>query len=144
MGQLKLLHVVADYGSGDLAFSEMVTALVANLTDPTWHIHTTPVPSFDTLGTGFIVAQLGLAERRPSRLLIYANCAPRTDLHAARANNAGEKLVYATLTNDVPVVIVNSGYSLSFIKSNIKKLHSVNCPRGGSHSRYLQSLPRHL
>ena len=65
MSKQKLLHVVADYGPGDLAFSEMVTALVAHLEDRDWIIQTTPVPSFDTLGTGFIVAQLALAERRP-------------------------------------------------------------------------------
>lgn len=45
---MKLVHVIADYGAGDLAFAEMIAALACHLPeDARWH--TTPVESFNTL-----------------------------------------------------------------------------------------------
>lgn len=139
---MKLVQIVADYGPGDLAFSEMINALTAHL--PSGYMLTsTTLSSLDTLGTGFCVAQLGLGtpSQRPSGLIIYANCAPRKDLSKERENNQGEKLVYAVLKNSVPVVIVNSGFSLSFIKEEIAELWSVNVSRGGSQFRSRDIFP---
>ena len=51
---MKLVHVIADYGPGDLAFSEMISALARHLpADAHWH--TTPVESFNTLATDIAV-----------------------------------------------------------------------------------------
>jgi hypothetical protein len=46
-----LIHVVADYGHGDLAFAEVCQRLVLHLPDAT--LLTTPVPAFDTVSAGF-------------------------------------------------------------------------------------------
>ncbi len=115
-----LVHIVADYAAGDLAFSELITVLAHYLDGHSWIYETTTVPNFDTLGAGFIVAQLALAEERPRKMLIFANCAPRRDISKARRDNAGEKLAFARLTNGVSLFVVNSGYSLSFLKPHLK------------------------
>ena len=58
-----LVHVIADYGPGDLAFAEVAQRLKLRLPDaePLY----TPVPTFATLAAGFCVAQLGLRTPRP-------------------------------------------------------------------------------
>lgn len=136
------LHVVADYAAGDLAFSEMVSALVRHL-PPFCRWHLTPIASFDTLSTGFVVAQLGLQEEalRPTRLLIYANCAPRQDERRARADNAGEELVYVRLDNEVEILAVNSGYSLSFVRDHIVDLRALELANSGSQFRSRDLFP---
>jgi len=138
----KQLHIVADYGPGDLAHSEMVLTLGAVMPEG-WTLWPTTMDSFDTLGTGFCVSQLALHanSRRPKDLVIYANCAPRKDLTDARRNNQGEKLVFVRLKNGVPVVIVNSGYSLSFIRDEIAELWSVSVSREGSQFRSRDLFP---
>ena len=130
------LHVVADYGPGDLAFSEIISALAAHLPEETrWHV--TPVESFNTLSTGFIVAQLALQRRnlRPHPMLIYANCAPRQDEAGERKDNAGEGLVYLRLDNEVEVVAVDSGYSLSFLRERIQEYWRLRVGDSGSQFR---------
>ncbi len=81
-----LVHVVAAYGVGDLAFAEFAA--------------------------GFCIAQLGLHPAPPGTL-IYHNVAPREDDVAARAGNAGERLAYARLPTGVRVIGVHAGYALS-------------------------------
>ncbi len=137
-----LLHVVCDYREGDLAFAEIASALAKHLPEEfSWYM--TSVPSFETVATGFVVAQLGLqgSELRPDPTVIFANCAPRKDRTAARRNNEGEGLVYGILSNGVPVVAVNSGHSLSFVREDLKELWSVKVSRGGSQFRSRDSFP---
>lgn len=147
MTNLILLHIVADYAPGDLAFSEMVTALAYHLGDADCFMQTSTVPNFDTIGAGFIVAQIGLAEERPQNMMLFANCAPRKDLPRARRDNAGERLVFARLKNGVPVLTVNAGYSLSFIKHALAKsegqpeLWSVQVENRGSQFRSRDRYP---
>lgn len=139
---MRLLHIVADYAPGDLAFSEMISALARHLPDDfRWHY--TTVDSFDTIATGFVVAQLGLQDHdlRPEGLLLYVNCAPRKDRIEARLRNEGEKLLYAVLNNGVEVAIVNSGFSISFIRDSIKELWSLSIERGGSQFRSRDIFP---
>lgn len=136
------LHVVADYGAGDLAFSEMISALAAHLpAEARWHV--TPVGSFNTLSTGFIVAQLALQQPklRPHPMLVYANCAPRQDEAGKRRDNAGEDLVYVKLDNQVEVLAVNSGYSLSFLKGRILEYCSLQVSAAGSQFRSRDLFP---
>ena len=113
-----LIHIVADYSPGDLAFGEMVSALLKQLPD-NYDVWGTSVASFDTIALGFEVAQLGLQNEalRPTNTLIYANCAPRRDLTEARKSNEGEGILYGVLANGVPILVVNSGYSLSFVRA---------------------------
>lgn len=64
-----LIHLVCDYAQGDLAWAEIIAALSCKLHDDT-RIHSTSVHPFDTISTGFIVAQLALAgsKLRPSNM----------------------------------------------------------------------------
>jgi transposase len=59
-----LVHLVADYGMGDLAFAEVAQRLVQHLLDA--QVVLTPVPAFDTLSAGFCIAQLALTFEVPA------------------------------------------------------------------------------
>jgi hypothetical protein len=136
------VHVICDYAPGDLAWAEVMAALSAHLpADARYHL--TSVGSFETIAQGFVIAQLGLADadRRPANMIIFGNCAPRKDRRAARADNEGEGLLYASLTNGVKVIAVNSGYSLSFVRDEIEELWSVQVEAGGSQFRSRDYFP---
>src|SRR5215210_4664463 len=96
-----LVHIVADYGQGDLAFAEVVQRIKRHLPDAEPVL--TPVPAFSTLAAGFCIAQLALNEA-PAGTLVYHNVAPREDDEAAREANAGERLAYARLRTGVRVI----------------------------------------
>ncbi len=137
-----LIHLVCDYAQGDLAWAEIIAALSCKLHDDT-RIHSTSVHPFDTISTGFIVAQLALAgsKLRPSNMLVFANTAPRRDKKEARPNNEGEGLLFATLKNGVQVLAVNSGNSLSFVRNDIQELWSTNVEEQGSQFRSRDYFP---
>ena len=113
-----LIQLICDYGPNDMAWAEVTAAFMGALPDG-WHLHCTTVPPFDTIATGFIVSQLCVAEPplRPKNLFVFANTAPRKDNLKARENNEGEGLLYGRLKNKVQLVAVNSGFSMSFVKS---------------------------
>jgi S-adenosylmethionine hydrolase len=133
------ISLIADYGTGDPAFTEVTQRLLMHL--PQAQIHPLSVSPFNTLGTGFWIAQLGL-NPGPVQRLIYHNCAPRQDDPHARKDNEGEGLTYALLPNGVKVVGVNAGYTLSFIKHHAEVLHTVNVSRGGSQFRSRDVFPQ--
>jgi hypothetical protein len=87
-----LIHIVADYGHGDLTFAEVVQRLKCFLPDAEPML--TTVPPFSTLAAGFCIGQLGLNEA-PAGTSIYHNVAPRLDDPEARVSNAGERLAFA-------------------------------------------------
>jgi hypothetical protein len=62
-----LVHIVADYGPGDLAFAEVVQRTKLHLPDA--EPVPTPVPPFATLAAGFCVAQLSLNEAPPETVV---------------------------------------------------------------------------
>lgn len=138
----KLIHMIMDYAPGDLAVAEVVSALAAQIPGD-YHWHVTSVHSFDTISTGFTVAQLGnqSPKLRPDNTIIYANCAPRKDRKEARTNNEGEGLVYGVLRSSVAVIAVNSGYSLSFVRDELEELWSINVDTGGSQFRSRDNFP---
>lgn len=139
---MKIVHVIADYAAGDLAFSEMSAALAAHLPEG-WTWIQTPVESFNTVATGFTLAQLALQSvpLRPAQTIVYANCAPRQDAAEARRDNQGEGLLYGVLNNGVPVVAVNSGYSLSFVRGDLRELRQTHAPDSGSQFRSRDVFP---
>jgi hypothetical protein len=102
------------------------------------------VSSFDTVSTGFAVAQLGLQSEslRPQDTLIYANCAPRKDRREARTNNEGEGFLYGVLRSGVRVMVVNAGYSLSFVRNDLEELWSMKVDVGGSQFRSRDNFPQ--
>jgi hypothetical protein len=133
-----LIHVIADYGTGDLAFAEVAQRIKLYLPDaePLY----TPVPAFATLAAGFCVAQLGL-NPAPPNTLIYHNVAPRKDDEEARAGNEGERLAFARLPTGVRVVGVNAGYTFSFIRDAAEELRWASVPAGGSQFRSRDLFP---
>ena len=133
------IDLIADYGTGDPAFAEVRQRLLKEL--PSARVYCLSVPPFSTLATGFWIAQLGLNPGVKGRL-IYHNCAPRQDDREARPDNEGEGLTYALLPDDVVVVGVLSGYTLSFIKEEAKQIHRVNVSRGGSQFRSRDVFPQ--
>jgi hypothetical protein len=137
----KLIHLVMDYAPGDLALAEVTSALAAQI-PPDYHWHLTSVDSFDTVSTGFVTAQLARMSHGNENLIIYSNCAPRKDLKIARANNEGEGLLYGVLKNGVTVFVVNSGYSLSFVKNDLHVLRKVNVSDAGSQFRSRDNFPK--
>jgi hypothetical protein len=64
-----LVHIVADYGQGDLAFAEVVQRIKLRLAD------SEPVPAFAMLAAGICVAQLDL-NPTPTGTVVYHNVAP--------------------------------------------------------------------
>lgn len=133
------ISLIADYGNGDPAFAEVTQRLMFGL--PHSQMSWLSVPPFSTLATGFWIAQLGL-NQGPASHLIYHNCAPRQDKAEARLDNEGEGLTYALLPNDVKVVGVNAGYTLSFIKNHAKVMRVVKVSRGGSQFRSRDVFPQ--
>ena len=134
-----LLHIIADYGHGDLAFAEVVQRIQLHLPDADPVL--TPVPPFSTLAAGFCIAQLGL-NPAPTGTLIYHNVAPREDDEEARERNAGERLVFARLPTGVRVIGVNAGYTLSFVRDVAEELRMAAVPAEGSQFRSRDLFPQ--
>ena len=133
-----LVNLIADYGIGDPAFAEVSQRLNQKL--PTAQIYCLSVPPFSTLATGFWIAQLGLNPGASERL-IFHNCAPRQDDLEARPDNEGEGLSYVKLHNEVKVVGVLAGYTLSFIKEEAVEIKGLEVSRGGSQFRSRDVFP---
>ncbi len=139
------VHIIADYGSlDDMAFAEVRQALRYELRDRVAHMEASSVPAFDTVATGFKLAQLAINHRIGDRQYFYVNTAPRKDDLAARGNNAGEGLAYVKMKNGVQVVAVNSGYSLSFVKEHAAMIRLINCSAEGSQFRSRDVFPQAL
>jgi S-adenosylmethionine hydrolase len=133
-----LVHVIADYGHGDLAFAEVAQRIKLHLPDA--ELLYTPVPPFATLAAGFCVAQLGLNPAPPGTL-IYHNVAPREDEEEARAENVGERLAFARLPTGVRVIGVNAGHAFSFVRDAAEELRWVSAPAAGSQFRSRDLFP---
>lgn len=135
---LTSLTLIGDYGLGDLAFLEVLQRLQLEL--PSFQFQTLSVPALSTLGAGFSLAQLALNPGLAGRLY-YHNCDPRKDKTAALLDNEGSRLTYVLLPNDVRVVGVLSGYTLSFLKDEAKALHYLDVDKAGSQFRSRDLFP---
>ena len=136
-----LVHVVADYGGGDLAFAEVCQRLKMHIPEATLHV--TPVPAFDTVSAGFCVAQLALTEG-PDERVVFHNVAPRADTPDPRPGNQGERLVCAELAGRVLVMGPNSGHTFSFIRDEALSLREVPVGDVGSQFRSRDFFPELL
>jgi hypothetical protein len=134
-----LVHIVADYGHGDLAFAEVVQRLKYYLPDAEPML--TTVPPFSTLAAGFCVAQLGLNEA-PAGTIIYHNVAPRLDDPEARVGNAGERLAFARLPTGVRVIGVNAGHTFTFVREAADELRWAAVAAEGSQFRSRDLFPQ--
>lgn len=133
------IHLIADYGIGDPAFSEVVHRL--KYEDPSLEIHPTTVPPLSTVATGFWIEQLGLHNPPFDDLLIYSNTAPRTDDLGPRDANEGGDLCYAQLESGLEVVAVDAGYNFSFVKEQIATLRRIDVAISGSQFRSRDYFP---
>ncbi len=127
-----LIHLVADYGHGDLAFAEVSQRLFLQL--PEARLVLTPVPAFDTISAGFCVGQLALTPG-PADRVVFHNVAPRADTPDPRPGNQGERFVCARLDSGVLVVGANAGYTFSFLRDEALTLREVRWPTAGSQFR---------
>ncbi|MDG3005981.1 SAM hydrolase/SAM-dependent halogenase family protein [Paludisphaera mucosa] len=134
-----LVHVIADYGQGDLAYAEVAQRLIALL--PEARLVYTPVPPFATLAAGFCIAQLGL-NSPPEGTLIFHNVAPREDDDSEREENAGEKLAFARLKTGALVVGVNAGHVYSFVRDAADELGWAAASDSGSQFRSRDLFPQ--
>jgi S-adenosylmethionine hydrolase len=134
-----LIHIIADYGQGDLAFAEVVQRIKLYLPDA--ELVLTPIPAFSTLAAGFCIAQLGLNEA-PAGTIIYHNVAPRQDDDQARTANAGERLAFARLPNGVRVIGVNAGHAFSFVRDAAVELRWAAVAAEGSQFRSRDLFPQ--
>lgn len=139
------VRVIGDYGDlGDMAFSEVCDRLDAQLdgiADADFRLRLTSVPAFDTVATGFVLAQLAVNSPLGAKHLFYVNTAPRKDKTDARQNNEGEGLVYARLQNGVQIVAVNSGHSLTLIKPFATEIRRLDVSNAGSQFRSRDIFP---
>lgn len=133
------IHLIADYGIGDPAFSEVVHRL--KYEDSSLEIQPTTVPPLSTVATGFWIEQLGLHNPTFDELLIYSNTAPRTDDLEPRDENEGGELCYARLESDLEVIAVDAGYNLSFVKEQIATLRRIDVAVSGSQFRSRDYFP---
>ena len=131
-----LVHIIVDYGTGDLAFAEVVQQLRVNLPDAECVL--TPVAPFATLAAGFCIA----LNKAPAGTLIYHNVAPRQDDEDSRTHNSGEALAFARLPTGVQVVGVNAGYTFSFLRGAAEELRWVAVPAEGSQFRSRDLFPQ--
>jgi hypothetical protein len=134
-----LVHVVADYGAGDLAFAEVAQRFAMHV--PGALVVTTPVGPFDTLAAGFCVAQLALGEG-PADRVVFHNVAPRQDIRQPRDANEGERLAAARLETGVWVVGANAGHTLSFLREEAVALNELDVPAAGSQFRSRDLFPQ--
>lgn len=133
------LIFIADYGTGDPAFTEVILQLQGLLPHAT--ILPVSTPPFSTINTGYWIYQFALTPNL-KQTYIYSNTAPRKEDKEAQTNNQGEKLMYAQLTNGFEVIAVNAGYCFSFIKPHIQDLYYVNVENEGSQFRSRDKYPK--
>lgn len=126
-----IIQLIADYGTGDPAFAEVVQKLT--FLDQRIRVSAISVPPFSTIATGFWIAQFATVNAF-SGLIVYSNTAPRIKIAEEKKNLYGQ-LVYTKLNDGAVVIAVNVGHSLSFIKDKITSLHVVNVPNVGSQFR---------
>jgi hypothetical protein len=109
----RLIHLVADYGPGDLVHVQLVQQLLLAL--PGASVLPTRVAEGDTLAAGICVAQLALSDGPDDRIVLH-------DVASASASAAGEPLYGAHTRAGVVVIGPNSGWSWSFIAGEVSAL----------------------
>jgi hypothetical protein len=111
----RLIHLVADYGPGELAYAELVQKLVLAVPDAV--VLPTPVARGDTLAAGFCVAALALTEGPEDRIVLH-------DVGSDEV--AGERLCAARTRAGVSVIGPNAGWSWSFVVDELCSLRQLD------------------
>lgn len=135
--------VIADYGPlSDMAFAEVTQSLLKQFEGIPVRVKKYSVPPFDTVQTGFMLAQTAITSQLGDKHMFFVNTAPRHDDAKPRADSAGEKLVYMKLFNGVRIVAVNSGASLAFVKDAAVETKVITVENEGSQFRSRDFYPR--
>lgn len=117
---MKLMHLIADYGPGDLAFAEIVQRLA--LVAPEHEVMLTRVPPCDTLAAGFCAAKLTLSDGPLDRLIVH-------DVLTPGPPRAGtERLCFGRTEDGVTVLGANTGWSWSFVVDELSGLCFLELP----------------
>lgn len=132
------LYVVADYGIGDPAFTEVTAKFRAENRKNEGIITSLDilsVPAFSTISTGFWIRQLGWEDGYPGAV-IFSNTAPRGNNDAITwEGDERQRLLYGVLKNGVEVFAVSAGFNWSFVKEELKVFHDLRIPNNGSQFR---------
>lgn len=131
--------IIADYGIGDPAFTEVILQLRSFIPNAT--IIPQSTPPFSTLNTGFWIYQIAQTSNT-KETYIFSNTAPRKEDKNAQKNNGGEKLMYAQLKNGFEIIAVNAKYVFSFVLPYIEKFYFVNVQNQGSQFRSRDFYPK--
>jgi hypothetical protein len=110
----RLVHLVADYGPGDLAFSDAVQEVALAL--PGAVVHPIRVARGDTLAAGYCVADLTLSEGPPGRVVVHDVAASGTRFCVGRSPDGAM------------VVGPNSGWAWSFAFDGLCGLCYLDVP----------------
>ncbi len=142
----KTLVQISDYGeAGDLAFTEVANRIDA--IDKKGKIRRQDkqsVDAFATVSTGFVIEQIGLHGATPESTIIFSNTAPRG------ADSLGgivwegqeqQRFVFGVLDTGVPVLAVNTGYNLSFVRERLDGLWVADVPNNGTQFRSRDTYP---
>lgn len=132
MAEPIIIQLIADYGTGDPAFAEVIQKLT--YLDRHIRVRASSVPPFSTIATGLWISQFATVNAF-SGLIIYSNTAPRMKHTEEGGNILGGQFAYTLLDNGVIVAAVNVGHCFSFIKSQMKSLHVVHVSNHGSQFR---------
>lgn len=136
------VHLIADYGAADPAFSEVIHRL--KYEDRDIEVQTTEVPPFSTIATGFWIEQLGYHNPAFDDLLVYSNTAPRTEDTTPDRADEGGRLCYLELDNGVPIVAVDAGYNLSFVRDHIQVFREIETPSAAGQFRSRDAFPKQV
>ncbi len=132
------LYVIADYGIGDPAFTEVNAKLRAESRKNggvVSVVESLSVPAFSTVSTGFWIRQIGL-EDGYSGAVIFSNTAPRGNKDEITwEGEERQKLLYGVLRNGVEVFAVSAGYNWSFVRDELVEFRNLNIPNTGSQFR---------
>src|SRR3989344_2095042 len=132
------LYIIADYGIGDPAFTEVKARFRAENRrngDIISSIYDVSVAPFSTISTGFWIRQLGLEDGYPGAV-IFSNTAPRGNTDEITwEGDEKQRLLYGVLRNGVQVFAVSAGYNWSFIRDELVAFHDLDIPNIGSQFR---------
>jgi hypothetical protein len=112
----RLVGLVADYGPGDLQFTETIQRLA--LLAPEANLSPTRVADGDTLAAGLCVADLALSPGPPDRVVVH-------DVAA----EARDRCVWIGRTRDGALVVgADRGYAWSFVTPRLRELFALDVP----------------
>ena len=109
------MHLVADYGQGDLAFAEI--SRVLELVVASADVRLTRVPASDSLAAGWCAANLALCPGPPGRLVVI-------DIAASE----GDHYCVGRTADGVEVVSANSGWAWSFLAGEVSGPFCMEVP----------------